>query len=151
MKHLLMLLVFLFTGISSIGQTVIYYRYDKSGNRTARDIVLNPPKGEGGYSPGLTEKKDETKTQEVFTDQLGETSILIYPNPAESRITVEIEGLEDSKGNMISLYDQTGRLVLTLSDLSYSNTLNLSNLKTGIYFMVIKLKSGTTKWNIIKE
>ena len=147
MKHLLMLLVILLTGITSFGQT-IYYRYDASGNRTARDIVLKQSKGGDSY----TEKNnEEDQPPEVYSDQLGKNSIRIYPNPAESHITVEIQGLEEDKGDLIYLYDQTGRLVLTLSAVTYNNTLDLSGLTQGIYLMVIKLKSGTTKWKIIKE
>jgi hypothetical protein len=76
---------------------------------------------------------------------------LIFPNPARSLVTVEIQGWEENKGDMISLYDQSGRLVLTLTNLTWSNNLDMSALQTGIYFMVIKLKNNTTKWSIIKE
>ncbi|NLJ43462.1 MAG: T9SS type A sorting domain-containing protein [Bacteroidales bacterium] len=143
MKQLFILLLLAFTSLSSIGQTPKFW-YDASGNRTSRKIVLGS-KSESGV------ETDNKKPTETFTDQIGESSISIYPNPAKSQITVEIQGMEENKGDMISLFDQSGRLVLTLSNLTYSNNLDLSNLKTGMYFMVIKLKNNTTKWSIIKE
>lgn len=144
MKQLLVLLLLVFASLSSsFGQTPKFW-YDASGNRTSRKIVLGA-KSESGLST------DNSKPIETLTDQVGETSILIYPNPAKSQITVEIQGWEENKGDLISIYDQTGRLVLTLKNLTYSNNLDLSTLQTGIYFMVIKLKNNTTKWNIIKE
>lgn len=151
MKQLTMLLVFLYASLNLSGQTTIYYRYDVSGNRTARDIVLHPSKGEGGDSDANYKKETDVQQTEVITDKIGETTVLIYPNPTESKVTVEIQGLEENKGDAIYLYDQSGRLVKTLNTVTLTNALDLSNLKTGIYFMVIRLKGGTTKWNIIKE
>jgi YD repeat-containing protein len=131
------------TSIALFGQTRKFW-YDASGNRTSRKTVTLS-KSESGQSESLT------KPIEPIPDQIGETSILIYPNPTKSQITVEIQGMEENKGDMITLYDQTGRLVLTLKNLTYSNNIDLSAFKTGVYFMIINLKGNSTRWNIIKE
>ena len=153
MKRLIFLtLVFIsITSIKSFCQSTIYYRYDQSGNRTARDIVLNPPKGDGNDSQQYAEKKEDITNEEVFSERIGKTSILIYPNPTSGQIVVDIEGLEESSTDYINLIDQSGRLLLTTKPVSINNRLDLSNLKPGIYFMVINLKSGITRWNIIKK
>jgi Secretion system C-terminal sorting domain len=143
MKKLLIALVYLFTSLVSFSQTPKFW-YDASGNRTSRKIVMGA-KSESGL------ETDNKKPIETFSDQVGETTILIYPNPAKSQITVEIQGMEENKGNMISIYDQSGRLVRTKTNVSPTNNLDLSDFQTGIYFMIIKLKDGTTKWTIIKE
>ena len=143
MKRILVLLFCVCSCITVSGQARKFW-YDESGNRTSRKpITLS--KSETGVSD------DNSKQNEPITDKIGETSILIFPNPARSLVTVEIQGWEENKGDMISLYDQSGRLVLTLKNLTWSNNLDLSALQTGIYFMVIQLKNNTTKWSIIKE
>lgn len=143
MKRLLVLLFCVCYCITISGQARKFW-YDASGNRTSRkEITLS--KSETGFS------EENTKQNEPITDEIGETSILIFPNPAMSLITVEIQAWEENKGDMIALYDQSGRLVMTLANLSYSNNLDLSALHAGIYFMVIRLKNNTTRWSIIKE
>lgn len=143
MKRIIVLLICLYSCITISGQARKFW-YDESGNRTSRKpITLS--KSETGTS------EENSKLNEPITDEIGETSILIFPNPARSSITVEIQGWEENRGDMITLHDQSGRLVLTLTNLTHSNNLDMSALQTGIYFMVIKLKNNTTKWSIIKE
>lgn len=143
MKQLFILLVFLFTSLSTFSQNAKFW-YDASGNRTSRKKLIEF-KSETGFT------NDNKKPVETFTDTIGETTILIFPNPVENQISVEILGHEEDNGDMITLFDQTGRTILKHQDVTNINTLDISNVKPGIYFMVIKLKSGTTKWNIIKK
>jgi hypothetical protein len=143
MKRLLVLLLCVCYCITVSGQARKFW-YDESGNRTSRKTITLSKS-----ATGVSEEKSEQN--EPITDEIGEASILIFPNPARSLITVEIQGLENNRGDMITLYDQSGRLVLTLTNLTWSNNLDMSALQTGIYFMVIKLKNNTTKWSIIKE
>jgi len=143
MKQLLVLFFIVFTSITVSGQARKFW-YAQSGNRTSRK-VFTFSKSESGVS------EDKSKPVEPIADEINGTSILIFPNPAKDQITVEIQNWEENKSDMITLYDQTGRLILTLRNVTYSNNLDMSGLQTGIYFMVIKLKGNTTKWNIIKE
>jgi hypothetical protein len=143
MKRILVLLFCVCYCITVSGQARKFW-YDESGNRTSRKTITLSKS-----ATGVSEEKSEQN--EPITDEIGEASILIFPNPARSLITVEIQGLENNRGDMITLYDQSGRLVLTLTNLTWSNNLDMSALQTGIYFMVIKLKNNTTKWSIIKE
>jgi hypothetical protein len=143
MKRILVLLFCVCYCITVSGQARKFW-YDESGNRTSRKTITLSKS-----ATGVSE--ENSKQNEPITDKIGETSILIFPNPARSLITVEIQGLENNRGDMITLYDQSGRLVLTLTNLTWSNNLDMSALQTGIYFMVIKLKNNTTKWSIIKE
>ena len=143
MKRLLVLVFCVCYCITVSGQARKFW-YDESGNRTSRKTITLSKS-----ATGVSEEKSEQN--EPITDEIGEASILIFPNPARSLITVEIQGLENNRGDMITLYDQSGRLVLTLTNLTWSNNLDMSALQTGIYFMVIKLKNNTTKWSIIKE
>jgi len=148
----LLLLTIMSAKSYSQSSDTVKYSYNDSGSRLSRIIVLGEGDGKGIQKTELTKKdpKEEIKS-ETFTDQIGKSSVIIYPNPATSDITVEINGLEENHGDIIYLYDQTGRLVQTHSEVTRSSCLNLSGLPAGIYFMVIKLKSGMSKWSIIKH
>jgi YD repeat-containing protein len=141
MKYAIFLLVFLFTSILTYGQTVSF-RYDNSGNRTSRTTIT---------LKSTASSEDETKPEESFSDQVGEHGIVIYPNPVENELTVEIQGLDEKTDASIALFDQEGRLVLKQDKATNSNLLSLSHLSPGSYFMTIRVGSDSTKWKIVKE
>lgn len=141
MKHSTLLLACLLISAFSYGQTVSF-RYDNSGNRTSRTTIV---------LKSTATAQEESTSSEPFADQLGEHSILIYPNPVESELTVEIRGLEENSDAAISLFDQGGRLMMIKENLGHNNIIDLSNLSPGNYFMVIRLGSDNTKWTIVKE
>lgn len=133
-------------------EDAIEYSYDASGNRIERIFVIGEGgKGSCGSGSLKKEENEEILRNEPYSDLIGEQPILIYPNPAENEVTVELRGLEESKGNMISILDRMGRLVLKHPDVACINTLDLSNLRPGVYFMIISINNGTTKWTIIKQ
>jgi len=141
MKYAIFLLVFLFTSVLTYGQTVSF-RYDNSGNRTSRTTITLK-------STALSE--DETKPKESYSDQIGEHGIVIYPNPVENELTVEIQRLDEETDASITLFDQGGRLVLKQDKAMSSNLLSLSHLSPGTYFMIIRVDTNNTKWKIVKE
>ncbi len=73
----------------------------------------------------------------VFLD----TNIKVYPNPADDRITVELEESlysEDCQVNIIDLYGRT----LISKTINSTETIDVSMLKTGIYFVVLKTNTN---------
>lgn len=141
MKHSTLLLACLLISAFSYGQTVSF-KYDNAGNRTSRTTIV---------LKSTATAQEESTSSEPFTDQLGGHSILIYPNPVESELTVEIRGLEENSDAGISLFDQGGRLMMIKENLDHNNIIDLSNLSPGNYFMVIRLGSDNAKWTIVKE
>ena len=117
----------------------VYFGYDASGNRTSRTISL---------LKSTRENKDE---HHEFKDKLGDQDVLIYPNPVESELTIEIPTLEDEEFASISLYDQEGRLIYSNDQATASSTLNIADQFPGIYFLTISIGENITQWKIIKE
>jgi surface protein len=64
--------------------------------------------------------------------------ILVYPNPAKDYIKVKHSG--SLKDFTIKVIDMAGRVILRKSD---AYTLDISNLKRGVYFL--QVKNGTSK------
>ncbi len=79
--------------------------------------------------------RDVSSVSDLITDQ-----VKIYPNPANDFIS--IEGFVNSGSVVADLFDQQGRQLLT-QDVSESNRINVSHLKSGLYFCKIKQNDQT--------
>ena len=142
MKHFLILMVVFYLHAISYGQ-IVTYAYDNSGNRTSRTVTV---------SKGLLSESDSSKINtEKITEQVGEQSIVVYPNPVREEVNVELTGFDESLDGSITLIDQGGRLIINQPQISTRNTINLSRYSKGIYFMIIKIGTNQTKYTIIRN
>ena len=72
----------------------------------------------------------------------------IYPNPAHETFTIEIQNTEI---NTAQLFNSTGKLVKTLPLENGINTYNISDLKSGIYFIRIPQKETIAVRKLVKN
>jgi len=103
--------------------------------------AFNFPNGESRVWENTTTKIEESK-------ELGETNIKIYPNPVKGIINLNI-GIK-LFGNVYTIYDNTGRVVLTGIINQENTTIELGNLSDGIYMFSIGSNVKQT-FKIIKE
>lgn len=69
-----------------------------------------------------------------------------YPNPAKNLITIALQ----EKANMKTIIsDQSGKVVLTLNTTDKINTINLSQLSSGTYYVLCEATTATKKFKII--
>jgi hypothetical protein len=66
----------------------------------------------------------------------------IYPNPVGNELTILVDELY-STPLQFNLKDATGQLIMETTPLNQSQTLNLSNLSTGLYFLEITSFDGS--------
>ena len=69
------------------------------------------------------------------------SNLIIYPNPANTQITIEIP--EDSKYQVLRIFNALGESVFMLPQLEKSNTINLKNIPSGIYIIELIDKDGS--------
>ena len=83
-----------------------------------------------------------------INETIQENLFSVFPNPAQSVINVKA----DSKliGHVYSIYDNTGRVVLTGKLNSQNTTIELSNLSGGIYMFSVRGNMKQT-FKVIKE
>jgi hypothetical protein len=67
-------------------------------------------------------------------------NVLVYPNPAKNYIKIEL--LDDSSCQSIDIYSIDGRLVETFSETSHQTTIDIGNLKAGMYIVKVKISNG---------
>jgi hypothetical protein len=75
-------------------------------------------------------------------------AIRVYPNPARNKVNIEISNSTEKAGAV--LYDMTGKQ-MALKEFISTTSFDISNISSGIYFVEIKTKEGSTRTKIIKE
>ena len=90
-----------------------------------------------------------SKTNTV--DVAGNTIVNTWPVPAKNFINVQIAGINNSKGSNILIFNHAGQKVITYWPHGGVNTIDISLLPAGYYFISIHLSTGNTvNQNFIK-
>ncbi len=77
----------------------------------------------------------------VNTAQTEQSSVKVYPNPAQDWVRVESEQMES-----LELFDIYGRLIKTELSLGSAHQVDISELSTGSYILRTRLKNGTSSF-----
>ena len=90
----------------------------------------------------------ETSTFQTLGNEhfFNETKIVLYPNPTKDILNVN---LANKNVTSVSIYNNLGQLVLSV--IQPKSTLNVSELKTGTYFMKLNFENKTETVTFIKE
>jgi hypothetical protein len=83
---------------------------------------------------------------EQFTEEL---EIEVYPNPAKDVLNFNLP--ENTKDVRVEIYDNLGRLMITNELLNWENTIDVSQLKSGNYY--VRIVSDEENWSgwFVKE
>lgn len=73
----------------------------------------------------------------------------VYPNPANEVLNISVQ--KDIKIQSISVYDILGQLVIALPNIKDASKIDVSNLRTGNYFLKIKADKGSSSFKFIKK
>ncbi len=102
----------------------------------------------------ILESVKNVKVYNFCTGMIASQSTLnVYPNPATSQITIKVPKEVNSKNKVVQLINSAGTVVLTEKIYTYTNTLDidLSNLKKGIYQIILRAGTETRQTKIIKQ
>lgn len=119
--------------------------YDRNRPQGLSSIFVNPG---GGWEPlsGVTQgalmlrpvmSGGEPVGTTSTTDLTDAAAVRIYPNP--SRDIIYIEGPEWANDATVEVYGNTGQLLLQQA---YSDSVNISNLPAGVYFVRLQDRQG---------
>ncbi|MBQ7941478.1 MAG: T9SS type A sorting domain-containing protein [Muribaculaceae bacterium] len=134
MKHLITILILLIS--ITIESQTITYSYDACGNRISREIILS---------------RSIDTSKKSFEEKLSENTIIIYPNPTEGILKIEIKGWEQTGNQSIIVYDSNGGLIHDTIITSSITEIDLSNCTNSIYILIISYNNETSTWKIIKK
>lgn len=100
-----------------------------------------------GYHNSLRDYATLTRTSVLATDEVAAESknIILYPNPAKE--TVSFKNADKIKS--VDIFESTGRKIRSIK---MDKEINVSDLKSGNYYLEITLKDGSTAFEqLIKE
>lgn len=78
-------------------------------------------------------------------------NVLVYPNPANDKITIDKPSLNMNKRDEISIYDLQGKLLLKQPLYQTKTDINISDLAAGRYFIKLAGKEGVVVKKFVKE
>ncbi len=81
---------------------------------------------------------------------MGNEQLKVYPNPANSQLTIELAVGSKQKAAVI-IYDVTGREVLKAQVLSSKFEVDVSGLMEGVYFIRIETDNGVVSKKFVKR
>ncbi len=94
----------------------------------------------------------EINTYALYPDNniKSELSVLLYPNPVDDILNVNIKAL---KGDKISynLMDMSGKLISMKEEKNSTFKINMVNLLSGVYILVIQDETSKKSYKIIKK
>ncbi len=76
----------------------------------------------------------------VTTQKVEDPDILVYPNPAEHILNIDIPAY--LKVYSVSVFDMNGTQVYSQSEMQHENQINIENLNEGLHLLEVLLKSG---------
>ena len=127
----------LFLSFYCSAQQRIAYTYDLSGNRVNRHY----------FPMRMANPSLEVDSSAIVEKKFG---ISVFPNPAPDKINVGITALEDGETAKVYLSDDQGKVLLMREQTSKLGTLELGNLKAGIYYIKVYIKTESVSYKIVK-
>jgi hypothetical protein len=142
----------------------VTYAYDNAGNLTGCNVItmktqnMAARRDTGALKPASESQSLDTVNGTSLQDKettyhgnAGDYKIAIYPNPARHELNVNIQGYEPMPVSTINVYNLSGVLVKTISPVSNTTVIDLSNYPGGVYMLNIILGDKKSEWKIIKE
>ncbi|WP_100841320.1 T9SS type A sorting domain-containing protein [Flavobacterium sp. 5] len=154
MNKFLVILLFLFSVVSSAQSNKMTFSYDLAGNQTNRTLCLS---GCTSKPSGLS--KEIPKDIEAITDKdlkkfSSEDVISYYPNPVKEELYLKWLQAPENYVSSIVIYEVNGKVLKTYSKTENINTQNISfqNYPNGIYVVALIYANGDQKTiKIIKQ
>lgn len=93
----------------------------------------------GGYDYDFAKVENSAKPRSKRIKSLNENAVAVWPNPAKDNVTIDYV-LQGEQHGELYLFDATGSILLqkTLPNQTAKTNINVANLPTGIYLLMIK-------------
>ena len=125
----------------------------QSWQTTTREVILDA----GVYSLKMKVLRDGFNMnwfEFVFVSSLGvenvkNNTLTVYPNPISEEFQIKLNNQQ--KVTSLKIIDVNGRIVKNITPNSSNRMYQLSNLKSGIYFLFLETDKGRFKKKIIKK
>ncbi|NOX48404.1 MAG: T9SS type A sorting domain-containing protein [Chlorobi bacterium] len=124
----------------------IEFTYDATGNRTERHIIELKKDNPDNKSTGKS-----TEAGEAFAETLGESEIIIFPNPVKGELSIEITNQRQGQSATLEVFSLSGKSVVKKEKVKDKTKVDMSKLPPGTYILKIRLGKETSTWKVVKE
>jgi hypothetical protein len=136
-------LCFLCIQFTSEAQTTVNFSYDNGGNMTLRNISITAPSPSSKFVNPFSSVKETNDSSNVIPFK-------IYPTPAKDFVNIEGELPANTESAQIFLFNSTGQLVKKDSYSGSLKTLNVGDLKSGLYYLEVNYsRNQSSNYKII--
>lgn len=145
MRTNILIFILAFCWIKHEAQTV-GYNYDLHGNRIQRVL--------GASSTNKIANNDSVPSYDEGTMKLAmEYGVSVFPNPTQTNINVVTNKLPADAAAIITLYDNTGRILKVMPDVAKLEEISLEAYPPGIYVISIVVSNTNDRmiYKIIKQ
>ena len=119
--------------------TKLGFSYDKSGNCVSRKIVIN-----------ISKSAPIDTTGNIYTENIGNKKIIIYPNPTRGTIAVVCEG-ECGDDGEYRLFDNRGNQLKQDTWIQAGTPISLDDQPLGVYILQLIQNGKAESFTIIKQ
>jgi endoglucanase len=135
---------------SIVKHGLVPYYWDSGYTGNHASGIFDRSTGEQAYPDIINAIIDTSNVKSPGTSirAVKEEKIKLYPNPARMSITLE---WTDGNACIIKIYDSYGQAVKMLNVINGLNTIDISDLSPGLYFIHITTSDGLNIQKFIKE
>lgn len=138
MKQFFLIAAIFATSITAKAQT-IQYTYDKNGGAILRKLYVCPS------CPDNQRKLNPPNSLDTSVVQAEKHIIGVFPNPTQEMLNVNITNVETTEIVNLYLSDETGRSLFNLKNQPAISVVNMTNYKTGVYYLQVKVGDESPK------
>lgn len=132
---------------TTIGKGYVMFKIKPKPGYTVGTIIPNTASIFFDYNPAIITNTFNTQFVAVLAvNQFENNDFVFYPNPTSDFVTITLKNNSDLIST-ISVYDVLGKQIMNVKSSSFTETINLSHVNSGIYF--VEVTSGTSK--VIKK
>jgi hypothetical protein len=120
---------------------------DASGNSSSKNVLVTVPKSQSGNNSQqiITSSRSGNKAKDENLSVAANMKIVIYPNPASSRVMIQLSNSNASRGE-VALINSNGALVqkklLQMNGSGQTIFFNVTNYPSGIYLVRVVTDQG---------
>ncbi|MCG8699875.1 MAG: T9SS type A sorting domain-containing protein [Bacteroidales bacterium] len=146
-------LFFLFAGKAQT--TVIFnYEYDDAGNRVSRTCTTTVARSATKAAKSIydSQLQEVDKSIKDYPDNIGDVSLLLYPNPTMGELVIKVENLPvDNPVVHYSLINLSGQVVWKKQTTEQFLVVDLTANPSGEYILILKVNSIEKRYTVIKK
>ena len=132
---------------TTIGKGYVMFKIKPKTGYAVGTIIPNTSSIFFDYNPAIITNTFNTEfVAFLAVNQFENNDFVFYPNPTSDFVTITLKNNSDSITS-ISVYDVLGKQIMNVKTNSFTETLDLSHVNSGIYF--VEVTSGTSK--VIKK